>query len=93
MEKTAQSTKMIHERLGGGLRIFIKRPWFSSGVDEKLAILIPSKNNTFSIIGRSTPYSQDYTNWGIDPILLLQNQAEIALIFNILDLHLKLMKT
>ncbi len=68
-KKTAQSTKMIHERLGGGLRIFIKRPWFSSGVDEKLAILIPSKNNTFSIIGRSTPYSQDYTNWGIDPIL------------------------
>ena len=68
-KKTGQPTKMIHQRLGGGLRIFIKRPWFSSGVDEKLAILIPSKGNTFSIIGRPTPYSQDYTNWGIDPIL------------------------
>lgn len=67
--KTEQQTKMTHQRLGGGLRIFIKRPWFSSGVDEKLAILIPSKNDNFTIIGRATPYSQDFTNWGIDPLL------------------------
>lgn len=68
-KKSDQQTKMIHERLGGGLRIFIKRPWFSSGADEKLAVLIPSKKDTFTIMGRATPYSQDYTNWGIDPLL------------------------
>ncbi|UMB59335.1 hypothetical protein MHL31_09605 [Lutibacter sp. A80] len=68
-KKTTQQTKIIHERLGGGLRIFIKRPWFSSGADEKLAILIPSKNSTFTIVGRSMSYIQDYTNWGIDPLL------------------------
>jgi hypothetical protein len=68
-KKSSQQTKIIHQRLGGGLRIFIKRPWFSSGIDEKLAILIPSKKDTFTIVGRTIPYSQDYTNWGIDPLL------------------------
>jgi len=68
-KKTAHTSKMIHQRLGGGLRIFIKRPWFSSGVDEKLAVLIPYEKDSFRIVGRATPYSQDYTNWGIDPLL------------------------
>ncbi len=54
------------------MRIFIKRPWFSTGADEKLAVLLPHKSDPgmFSMVTTMpTNYSNYYTHWGIDPIL------------------------
>ncbi|WP_289054528.1 hypothetical protein [Carboxylicivirga marina] len=68
--KTANETAMRHQRMGGGLRIFIKRPWFSSGDDEMLGVILPELGyNPTSFVSKSPGYNADYTNWGIDPLL------------------------
>ena len=68
--KTQNETAMRHQRLGGGLRIFIKRPWFSSGDDEMLGVILPhTKSQLTSFVSQSPGYNQAYTSWGIDPLL------------------------
>lgn len=70
--KNASGNTMVHHRLGGGLRIYIKRPWFSSGVDERLAVVLPDKTmQAVSYIARGSmeKYTPYYTHWGVDPIL------------------------
>ncbi len=59
-----------HKRLGGGLRIFIKRPWYTTGADELLGVVIRDKPAlqpaTIAVV---TPtYTSFFTHWGIDPI-------------------------
>lgn len=53
--KNATSSK----RSGGGLRVYLERPWFSSGDNEQLAIVCTP--------GRGTP-TRWHTQWGEDPI-------------------------
>jgi hypothetical protein len=70
--KTQSGDAIRHQRVGGGIRIFLKRPWFSSGDDEMLAVILPDNNTTSSIARlamRPVGYSDLYTNWGIDPLL------------------------
>jgi hypothetical protein len=68
--KTQNAAAIRHQRLGGGLRIFIKRPWFSSGDDEMLGVVLPhNKSQLSSFVSQSPGYNPDYTNWGIDPLL------------------------
>lgn len=56
--------------MGGGLRIYLKRPWYSSGDDEMLAVILPdTKGNIASFVSANPGYTNDYTHWGIDPIL------------------------
>ncbi|MBK8468611.1 MAG: hypothetical protein IPL45_02130 [Actinomycetales bacterium] len=53
-------------RFGGGLRVFLDRGWFSSGVDEMLGVTLHSWSN-----GSLTDYEQwkpYVTQWGSDPI-------------------------
>jgi hypothetical protein len=47
-------------RLGGVLRVYLRRPWWSSGGGEQLAALLADPNGT-SVV----PY---YTQWGADPL-------------------------
>ncbi len=79
-KKSEQGDQMVHQRLGGGLRIFIKRPWYSSGIDEKLAVILPGKNSNYGVAAMSvnggSGYNKAYTNWGIDPILLAQKPEQ-----------------
>ena len=77
--KTENETAMRHQRLGGGLRIFIKRPWFSSGDDEMLGIILPQKGyNPTSFVAKSPGYNADFTNWGIDPLLYSVQPAGLS---------------
>ncbi len=72
--KGEASTSMRHRRLGGGLRIYLKRPWFSSGENEKLAVILPGFNaNTdrkTTLMAASTGLNPNFTHWGVDPIKL-----------------------
>ena len=67
--KTQDQNTIQHRRLGGGLRIYLKRPWFSTGDDGMLGILLPpsppQKPTIASIIQGYTGY---FTHWGIDPL-------------------------
>ncbi|MDN5200376.1 hypothetical protein QQ008_03365 [Fulvivirgaceae bacterium BMA10] len=64
-----------HRRLGGGLRIYLKRPWFSSGENEKLGVVLEgsgpiNKKVAANIQGATVNYNRLVTQWGVDPIKL-----------------------
>jgi hypothetical protein len=63
---------MRHRRLGGGLRIYLKRPWFSSGENEKLAIILPgyTANSKTALMAQGTGLNTNVTHWGVDPVKL-----------------------
>ncbi|MSR56221.1 MAG: hypothetical protein EXS05_00920 [Planctomycetaceae bacterium] len=55
-------------RFGGGLRVYLRRPWFSSGEGELLGVALWSDTN-----GNLTNFNRDkfkpfITQWGMDPI-------------------------
>ncbi|WP_319592293.1 hypothetical protein [uncultured Draconibacterium sp.] len=80
-QKTQTDDTVIHTRVGGGLRIFIKRPWFSSGDDEMLAVILPDNSgntNRLSMLNKAPGYSGQFTHWGIDPILYGQKPAQTS---------------
>ncbi len=52
------------KRIGGGLRIWMDRPWFSSGEGELLGVMIWTGD--FSTI--PDKYKPYVTQWGVDPI-------------------------
>jgi hypothetical protein len=68
--KTQTNEAIRHRRMGGGLRIYLKRPWYSTGADEMLAVILPeNKTNIVSLAAASPGYTNIYTHWGMDPIL------------------------
>jgi hypothetical protein len=59
-------------RKGGGLRIYLERPWWSSGAEERLGVLLIAEYDSTGrpypdpeIISRLKPYT---TMWGVDPV-------------------------
>jgi len=53
-------------RFGGGLRVYLDRPWFSSGAGELLGVTLYDYGNGFQIDReRWKPY---VTQWGADPV-------------------------
>lgn len=51
-------------RIGGGLRVYLDRPWFSSGMGEQLAVVLFGHDYP-NILEPAKPY---VTQWGLDPI-------------------------
>ncbi|MFN8367595.1 MAG: hypothetical protein U0Y96_10225 [Candidatus Kapaibacterium sp.] len=62
-----------HLRLAG-LRVYMERPWYSSGNDEKLGVVLvtPGTNAEviMSVVPKAHPISKLVTMWGYDPIWL-----------------------
>jgi hypothetical protein len=48
------------KRVGNGLRIFLSRPWWSSGDEEKLGVVFSDRP--------TNPLKQWITQWGFDPV-------------------------
>lgn len=69
--QTATNIK-TSQRLGQGVRIYLERPWFSSGEGEQLAVIFALKDLTDNTQERDrlSPY---ITQWGADPIWLSDN--------------------
>lgn len=77
--KSQNDTTVRHQRMGGGLRIYLKRPWYSTGEDEMLAVILPQyKQSMLSMVAASPGYTNYYTHWGIDPILYGQRPANVS---------------
>lgn len=53
-------------RKGGGLRVWLDRPWNVTGYGEMLAVVIPLRNST--VDPNEPPYKHTVTQWGSDPI-------------------------
>jgi hypothetical protein len=77
--KTKNGNTLRHRRMGGGLRIYIKRPWYSTGIDEMLAIVLPT-NQGVKVMGRdlSNRYGDSFTHWAIDPILFSTQTEKVS---------------
>jgi hypothetical protein len=55
-------------RLGNGLRVYLNRPWYSSGEGEQLAVVLwPQSRPAPSDADRDT-FKGWFTQWGLDPI-------------------------
>jgi hypothetical protein len=55
-----QAEVLESRRLGGVLRVYLRRPWWSSGGGEQLGVLLADANGT-----SVSPY---FTQWGADPL-------------------------
>jgi hypothetical protein len=71
--RSAAGGKLTSERRGGGLRVYLERPWFSSGDGELLAVVIGQPLRPSPPGSVTPPYFQEsvkpyFTQWGLDPI-------------------------
>jgi hypothetical protein len=55
--------EVVSRRCGGGLRVYIDRPWYSSGDEELLGIILPKGGK----ITEESPLKPYVTQWGLDP--------------------------
>jgi hypothetical protein len=58
------------QRIGGGIRIYLERPWFTSGDGELLGVIIWPNSKDTSLIMQPPPEKvKSYvTQWGLDPV-------------------------
>ncbi|CAB3922044.1 hypothetical protein LMG26858_05407 [Achromobacter anxifer] len=65
-QETPGAGKLDVTRLGNGLRVWLERPWFSSGDGELLGVVIYGDGQNFTSIPNAlTPL---VTQWGMDPL-------------------------
>ena len=78
-DKGIDKARQSSTRNGNGLRVYLDRPWFSSGDGELLGVVILGDGMTFkSIPDAMKPF---VTQWGLDPIfdsLLPKEQTRIT---------------
>ncbi len=55
-------------RFGGGLRVYLRRPWFSSGEGELLGVALWSYENGSLDARHRDQFKPFFTQWGMDPI-------------------------
>jgi hypothetical protein len=59
-----RTLSQVRKRLGGGVRVYLDRPWFSSGAGELLGVIVAS-----DLRAPAHPLLRPYvTQWGQDPI-------------------------
>jgi hypothetical protein len=68
---TGQSSK----RTGNGLRVYLRRPWWSSGQDEQLGVVVPPNGTGAQTAESLKPY---VTAWGADPIWKTGSTANVV---------------
>jgi len=64
-QRQTQTNLKRSVRFGGGLRVYLERPWFSSGEGELLGVALYDPNN--GAIDREV-WKSTVTQWGADPI-------------------------
>lgn len=64
--ETDANGKQTSKRSGNGLRVWLDRPWNTSGYGEMLAVILPQTNST--IDPNDAPYKNTVTQWGNDAI-------------------------
>lgn len=63
-------------RFGGGLRIYMRRPWFSSGEGELLGVTLWDYQNGSLSDETREAFKPYFTQWGMDPIWQTGNVIE-----------------
>jgi hypothetical protein len=64
-----ESTNVKTEyRQGNGLRVYLNRPWYSSGVGELLGVVLWPSSQSYPDDATRDQYKTLFTQWGLDPI-------------------------
>ena len=72
-QKSGEKDRQTHIRMGGGLRVYLRRPWFSSGEGELLAAVL----NPGGMIPASAGSDRVlYSQWGTDPVYPLPGDTD-----------------
>ncbi|MGI8437507.1 MAG: hypothetical protein ACR2NX_11475 [Chthoniobacterales bacterium] len=74
-EETTAAGSVERKRLGGALRVYLERPWYSSGAGELLGVVF-LKDAVFTDLDE--PSKAVVTQWGADPIWLSAPAAAAA---------------
>ena len=77
-QKMAEKDRLTHIRKGGGLRIYLNRPWFSSGDGELLGVVLAPAVGKL----RMPEYPPRFSQWGGDPIFPYPGNPEFQLTRN-----------
>ena len=64
--RSGDGTQQVSLRAGGGLRVYLDRPWFSTGFGEMLAVVLPGPEITAADLDGAM--KTHVTQWGRDPI-------------------------
>jgi len=67
-QRQSQTNLKRSVRFGGGLRVYLARPWFSSGDGELLGVLLYDNWRNGAIGDRREEWKPYVTQWGVDPI-------------------------
>jgi len=68
--RSSASDRATSLRAGGGLRIYLDRPWMTTGFTEMLGVVLPhiSSGHPVSPTKADSEYAGSVTMWGADPI-------------------------
>jgi hypothetical protein len=66
---------IVSKRLGGGLRVYMERPWYSSGDGELLGVVLASSLDDY----KDDRLKPCITQWGADPLWQLQLTPDMPL--------------
>ena len=69
-------------RFGNGLRVYLHRPWFSSGEGELLGVALWSGMQGALNAASRDKFKSSITQWGMDPIWQTGNLAGAPAVFN-----------
>lgn len=67
-ERQTETNLKRSVRFGGGLRVYLNRPWFSSGAGELLGVALWSYQNGSLDQRARDKFKPFFTQWGMDPI-------------------------
>jgi hypothetical protein len=67
-QRQTETNLMRSVRFGGGLRVYLHRPWFSSGEGELLGVALWSSDNGQLDTANREKFKPYFTQWGMDPI-------------------------
>lgn len=68
--RSNKDNKLSSLRAGGGLRVYLDRPWMTTGFTEMLGVVLPYISNSHPVSNSlaDSKYADTITMWGADPI-------------------------
>jgi hypothetical protein len=85
-ERQTETNLKRSVRFGGGLRVYLHRPWFSSGADELLGVALWSSSSNGALDqAKRDSFKPFFTQWGMDPIWKTHSLAGAPTIGNFPD--------
>ena len=84
-EGRAAVGQLLQNRQGNGLRIWLERPWFSSGVGELLGVALWNPGYGTLDAESRDKFKPFITQWGMDPIWKTANLFAAPMIHNFPD--------